>query len=92
MVEPISISRDAISVWVSDELVRLELVDASVSMNADTGLFGRGIGLDSVDLLRLLISIELKFDLTLEDAELTPDRFRTVGTLTDFILGKLGAQ
>ncbi|MFW2404878.1 MAG: acyl carrier protein [Gammaproteobacteria bacterium] len=81
-------TRDELSAWIAVQLVRLELVDPSTPLSEDTGLFGRGIGLDSVDVLRLVVAIEAQYDLTLEDAELTPDKFSSVGTLADFITEK----
>ena len=82
-------TRAAVLAWVSDELRSLELADASAPLDEETGLFGRGIGLDSIEIMRLAVAMETRYDLTIEDDELTPETFRTIGTLVDFILEKI---
>jgi acyl carrier protein len=54
-----------------------ELVVASLRLQsrpsqlaADTNLFGPGLGLDSVDTVQLVVSIEAHFGVTFSDAEL----------------------
>lgn len=73
-----------------DRLVALlrrnvEAVPLPPTMDAATGLLGEGIGLDSVEILKLVCAIEEEFDLTLDESELTAARFKTVGALAGFI-------
>jgi serine O-acetyltransferase len=54
-----------------------------------TPLLGRGLGVDSIDLLRLLGAIEEVFHLTVPDSVLNAEQFQTVGSLITFICEKL---
>jgi serine O-acetyltransferase len=61
-------------------------VPASVDgINKDTVLLGEGIGLDSLELLRIINEIEAEFDLTIDESELSGSELRTVGSLAAFI-------
>ena len=75
--------------WVLRTLRELQLVDAESEVDETTGLLGRGIGLDSVEVLRLVAAIENGYGLTLEDDELTADGFRSVGAVVAFVRHKL---
>lgn len=81
--------RTEILEWVIRTLRELQLVDAESEVDETTGLLGRGIGLDSVEVLRLVAAIEDGYGLTLEDDELTTDRFRNVGAVVAFVGTKL---
>ena len=48
-------------------------------------LLGRGIGLDSVEAMALLVSLEEEFGLAIPDDDLTVDLFESLGTLADYI-------
>jgi acyl carrier protein len=54
-------------------------------MDRSTGLLGEGIGLDSVEILKLVCAIEEEFDLTIDESQVTAARFKTVGSLAAFI-------
>jgi serine O-acetyltransferase len=54
-------------------------------IDTSTGLLGGGIGLDSVEILKLVCAIEEEFGLTIDESELTAVRFRTVATLAAFV-------
>lgn len=76
-----------------DRLVSLlrrnvEAVPVPACMDASTGLLGEGIGLDSVEILKLVCAIEEEFRLTIDESELTAARFKTVGSLAAFIQEK----
>jgi acyl carrier protein len=57
--------------------------------DSTTPLLGRGIGLDSVETLALVVSLEEEFEMSIPDDELTVDLFKNVGTLTDYIMHAL---
>lgn len=57
--------------------------------NSTTQLLGRGIGLDSVETVTLVVSLEEEFEICIPDDELTVDLFKNVGTLTDYIMHAL---
>ncbi len=65
---------------------RLQVRREADELDADTPLFGAGIGLDSVDSVELVVSIETEFALKLRQ-EATGRRYmRTVNTLADMVL------
>lgn len=69
----------------------VEGVPLPENMDESTGLLGEGIGLDSVEILKLVCAIEEEFTLTIDESELTAVRFRTVGALATFIEEKRAA-
>jgi acyl carrier protein len=70
---------------------RLALGGDDVALDADTGLLGAGIGLDSFEILQLVAALEERFDLTIDDDDLLPDHFRTVGALLRFLAPRVQA-
>lgn len=52
---------------------------------AETCLYGKGLGLDSVDALRLVAALEEEFDITIDDTELTPSTFEHIGSLVSLV-------
>lgn len=66
-----------------------ELPADFLPLHAQTRLYGSGIGWDSFDALRLVSALEEEFDITIEDTELTPSTFESVGSLISLIQGKL---
>jgi serine O-acetyltransferase len=63
----------------------VEAVPLPDIIEASTGLLGEGIGLDSVEILKLICAIEDEFGLTIDESELAAARFKTVATLAAFI-------
>jgi acyl carrier protein len=57
--------------------------------DSDTPLLGRGIGLDSVEALALILGIEEEFDIEIPDEALTANLFRSVATLADYVWHRL---
>lgn len=50
-----------------------------------TSLFQGGLGLDSVDVLEVVVAIEKKFGVRVKDAKAGQQIFRTFGSITDFV-------
>ena len=65
--------------------MRLRLVPADESLSDDVGLLGQGIGLDSIEVLRVVVALEEEFDLTIDDQSLRSEVFATIGALVRFI-------
>ena len=65
-------------------------VDAAQLENitADTPLLGRGIGLDSVEALRLGLGLENAFNISIPDRDLTAELFASLGALTRYVIEK----
>lgn len=73
------------------QLLRATLGDAVAMSRIDeeTGLLGRGIGLDSIEVLSVVAALEEEFDITIDDSELEVRHFATVGAVLHLILPKL---
>jgi len=69
----------------------LQLGDRASNFDASTPLFGSLPELDSMAVVTLITAIEERFDIMVEDDEISAEVFETVGSLTDFVAGKLAA-
>ena len=63
----------------------LQLGDRVQSFDASTLVFGSIPELDSMAVVALVTALEERFNLTLDDDEITAELFESVGSLTDFI-------
>ncbi len=54
-------------------------------IGGDTVLLGEGVGVDSLEILRIVNEIEIEFGVTLDESRLEPARLRTAGTLAAMI-------
>ena len=71
------------------EHIRHAAGTTAVALSETTRLWGRGIALDSVDVLVLVCALEEEFTLTIDDGELSPRQVQTVGALVDFVRKRL---
>jgi len=69
----------------------LELSQTPSDLTRDTALFGSLPELDSFGVVHLVVAIEERFDIVIDDEEFGADLFETVGSLTDFVDSKLAA-
>lgn len=51
----------------------------------DMPLLDKGLGLDSVAILRLVAALEDEFNIEIEDKVIRPELFRSVGTLSQYM-------
>ena len=58
-------------------------------VDAHTRLVGEGLTLDSVALLDLVLALERAFECEIDDAEITPQAFATVGSAAELVAAKL---
>jgi acyl carrier protein len=56
------------------------------AIDPDTPLFGTGLGLDSVDAVELIITLEMEFDVKIPDGDARRPALRSVNALVDAIL------
>ena len=54
----------------------------------DMPLLDKGLGLDSVAILRLVAALEDEFNIEIEDKVLRPELFRSVGTLSEYMAAR----
>ncbi len=57
-------------------------------IDPDAPLFGTGLGLDSVDAVELVVSLEIDFGVKIEDDWRGRVNLRTVNSLVDLLLSK----
>jgi acyl carrier protein len=76
--------RTEIRAWLMQLFARTLNVDVS----EDTDLFDSG-SLDSLAFVELLLQLERAFGIVTSVDDLEPDNFRTIGCITDFIVGRL---
>ena len=69
----------------------LSLKGRSASFTRDTHLLGAIPELDSMAVVTLITTLEEQFGITMDDDEISGDTFATVGSVSDFVTGKLGA-
>ena len=69
----------------------LSLDGRSTTFTRDTHLMGAIPELDSMAVVALVTSIEEQFGLIVDDDEIDGSTFATVGSLFDFVQGKLAA-
>ena len=74
---------------VVDEV--LSLNGRSAAFNRNTPLLGAVPELDSMAVITLITTLEDQFGLVVDDDDIDGATFATVGSLTDFVSGKLVA-
>ena len=74
---------------ILDEILILK--GRSREFSSDTPLLGAIPELDSMMVVALLTTIEERFGVSVEDDEIDGATFASVGTLVDFVRGKLAA-
>ena len=75
---------------VKDVLVdTLELDDQADRIDATTTLFGSLPELDSMAVLEVVLALEERFGIVINDEDVTADVFESVATLTAFVDSKL---
>ena len=77
---------------IKEMLVKsLMLQTTADQIGDDLPLFGpNGLGLDSIDALELAVSMEKTFGVGVPNSEVAGKALRTVNTIHDYILDKLG--
>ena len=58
------------------------------TLEADTPLFGALPELDSMAVLELIVDLEGRFGITVEDEDVTAEVFETLASLTEFVRSK----
>jgi acyl carrier protein len=69
----------------------LDLGDRVDAFDAQTPLFEGLIEFDSMAIVTVLVALEERFDIEIEDDEIGGETFETLGSLTLFIEGKVGS-
>ena len=69
---------------------RLYLEHRPGEIGGDAALFGNGIGLDSIDMLEVVVAIESEFGVRIEDEEMA--RLRSINTIVEIVAEKRGPE
>lgn len=72
-----------------EDILRKHLAYAGDGPLASAGVLA-DLGLSSLGIMRLLNDLEVEFDFEMPDEALTPDTFKTVGSLWDVVSALLG--
>ena len=73
------------------DYIRTEIAyDRATSLTPDEPLLDGA--LDSTDVLRLVVHVEDRYGVKVDDADLVPENFATVRSLADFLRAKTAAK
>ncbi len=68
---------------------KLDVNLAYDQIDENVSLFEDGLGLDSIAIVDLIVSIESTFSISIEDEELNADLFKNLKILSEFVRNKL---
>lgn len=77
------------SIELTIKEIAIEVLDIEVTpdeLDSESTFFLEKFGLNSVDALELLLHVERKFDIEVEDDDLSADLFMTVRSLASYVL------
>lgn len=78
---------DALKAELKQALVRgLRLPIAPEDIGNDMPLFGEGLGLDSIDVLELVLELERSFGVQIRDEQTGEQVLRSIDTIADFVV------
>ena len=66
-------------------IVRGLLADRSISRSVSSDDDLREIGLTSLDMVNLMLSVEAEFDLEIPEVDITPANFRSISTISSLV-------
>lgn len=72
-------------------LVNRMLTERSLKFPASADDDLRSVGLSSLDMVNLVLSVESAFDVSIPDADITPARFRSISTIASLVTALLSA-
>jgi acyl carrier protein len=71
-------------------LVRSILAQNAITADVSAESLLVDVGLNSVDMVNLMLAVEAEFDFTIPQTEITPENFQSVKTLQRMIAAQLG--
>ncbi|MCU6663127.1 acyl carrier protein [compost metagenome] len=80
--------RKAILVTIKTEIIqRLNIQREEHQIDDDTPLFGNGLKLDSVDATEIIVLLDKKFNIQVEESD-DPSYMRSINSLASFVIQK----
>jgi acyl carrier protein len=70
-------------------LVKSILMQNAIATEVDADSLLVDVGLNSVDMVNLMLGIEAEFDFTIPQTDITPENFQSVKTLQQMIVAQL---
>jgi acyl carrier protein len=71
---------------IKQSIIRsLRLPITAAEIDDDVALFGEGLGLDSIDVLELVLELERSFGVSIRDEETGARVLRSVNTIADYV-------
>jgi acyl carrier protein len=88
-----TIPSDQLKAEIKQAIIRsLRLPLTADQIGDDTPLFGEGLGLDSIDVLELVLELERSFGVTIGDEQTGMKVLRSVDTIAAYVLAQRGAS
>ena len=81
-----------ISAVIEVLVMTLGIEDRATRLDARTPLFGELPELDSLGVVELIVALEGRFAITIDDEDITGEVFETVGSLADFVTARQGTS
>jgi acyl carrier protein len=79
-------SDEALRAHIKQAIIRsLRLPMTAAEIGDDVPLFGEGLGLDSIDVLELVLELERSFGVAIRDEETGARVLRTVNTIAEYV-------
>jgi acyl carrier protein len=86
-------SPDQLKADIKQAIIRsLRLPMTPEQIGDDTPLFGEGLGLDSIDVLELVLELERSFGVTIGDEQTGMKVLRSVDTIAAFVVSQRAAK
>ncbi len=77
--------QDTLNILRNMFITKLKLKMSPEDIKEDTQIFGSGLGLDSVDVLELIVGIKKEFGVEIVDRKIAEKVFVTVGSVVQYI-------
>ena len=81
-------TREEVEAVIKVVVGALGIEEQALTMEARTPLFGDLPELDSLGVVELAVALENRFDIQLDDEDITGEVFETIGSLADFVASK----
>ena len=78
-------TQDDVAAVIEVLVSTLGIEDQAAGLDASTPLFGELPELDSLGVVELIAALEDRFDIQVDDEDITGDVFETVGSLAAFV-------
>jgi acyl carrier protein len=86
MADQIAVREEILAALRGMLIDRMRLQREPHEIDPDAPLFGAGFGLDSLDAVELVVSLDIMFGVVLEDNALMRQQMRSLNTLVDLVI------